>query len=57
MIQIITSKVIFNHPVISGKVTIVKSYYYDMIEITDLIDYINSLIIDNQIILHISIKE
>lgn len=57
MIKIITSKVIFNHPIISGKVTIVKTYYYDMCEVIDLFDYINKLITDNHTILHISIKE
>lgn len=57
MIIITASKVIYDHPVISGKVTEVKTYYYDMREVIDLFNYINKLIADNHTILHISIEE
>ena len=57
MINIITSKVTYNHPILSGKVTEVKTYYYDMSEISDLLDYINNLINQGNNILYITIND
>jgi hypothetical protein len=55
MINIITSKVIYNHPIISGKVTIIKTFYYDITEISNLIDCINNLIKDGYNIINLTL--